>query len=98
MSRKSPRNNELYIHIGAKIKSRRRELKITQTVLGDAGKVTFQQVQKYEKGSNKIHLDRLLDFAIKLEVENIEYFLPDHKNLEELGTQYVRETVLPERI
>ena len=98
MSRKSPRNSKLYKYIGSRIKTKRESLKITQTVLGDAGKVTFQQVQKYEKGSNKIHLDRLLDFAIKLEVENIEYFLPDHKNLEELGTQYVRETVLPERI
>lgn len=39
-------------HVGNRIRARRNILEITQTELGEALKVTFQQVQKYEKGSN----------------------------------------------
>ena len=42
------------VHIGARVRMRRKLLGMTQTKLGDALGLTFQQVQKYERGANRI--------------------------------------------
>lgn len=60
-------------HIGLKIKLRRSALGITQNELGKILGVTFQQVQKYEKGANKIGSGKLYEIAEVLD-SPIEYF------------------------
>ncbi len=55
---------------------RRTLLGMTQTDLGDALDLTFQQVQKYERGTNRISASRLYDLCRVLDV-SIEYFFED---------------------
>lgn len=59
--------------IGARIKSRRIALRISQTVLAESIGVRFQQVQKYESGANRVSASRLLQVAETLDVP-ISYF------------------------
>jgi transcriptional regulator with XRE-family HTH domain len=63
-------------HVGARVKLRRTALGMSQTELGNALGVTFQQVQKYERGANRIGASRLLDIAHVLEVP-ISFFYED---------------------
>ncbi len=63
-------------HIGHRIRTRRQILKITQDSLAERLGITFQQVQKYEKGSNRISASRLLDVAAILDVP-LTYFFED---------------------
>lgn len=60
-------------HIGQRVRMRRMMLGITQESLGDKIGLTFQQVQKYEKGTNRIGAGRLLEIAGILDVE-VGYF------------------------
>ncbi len=59
--------------VGQRIRWRRRELKLTQEKLGDLLNLTFQQVQKYEKGVNRVSAGRLYEMAQVLSVP-ITYF------------------------
>jgi transcriptional regulator with XRE-family HTH domain len=59
--------------MGLRLRSRRLELQMTQTDLAVALGVTFQQVQKYEKGSNRVSASMLMESAEKLKVP-IAYF------------------------
>ena len=61
--------------IGIKIKKRRLELKKTQTWLAKKIGVTFQQIQKYEKGGNGTSAFRLLQISLALRV-SMTYFFP----------------------
>lgn len=65
--------NNFNLHIGKKIKFRRLELRLTQTKVGNAVNVTFQQIQKYEKGINAVSAERLLQLANYLKVP-VTYF------------------------
>lgn len=49
--------------IGARLRARRNLLKLSQTELGKAVGLTFQQIQKYEHGTNKISAGRIIDFS-----------------------------------
>ncbi|MBO1905595.1 helix-turn-helix transcriptional regulator [Microvirga sp. 3-52] len=71
MQKKSP--NQIDKHIGGRVKARRILLGMSQEKLADALGLTFQQVQKYEKGVNRIGASRLLHMAAILDV-NIEFF------------------------
>jgi transcriptional regulator with XRE-family HTH domain len=57
-------------HVGSRVRMRRMTLNMSQTKLGDALGLTFQQVQKYEKGTNRIsasrlqHLTQILDVPV----------------------------------
>ena len=64
------------VHVGARVRVRRTLLGMTQTNLGDAIGVTFQQVQKYENGANRISASRLFDLSRVFDVP-IEYFFDD---------------------
>ncbi len=55
-------------HVGARVRMRRLMLGMSQTNLGDALKLTFQQVQKYENGGNRISASRLQQIAHILQV------------------------------
>jgi transcriptional regulator with XRE-family HTH domain len=64
------------VHVGKRVWQRRKLLGMTQTDLGDALGLTFQQVQKYEKGTNRISSSRLYELA-KVFDAPIEYFFDD---------------------
>jgi transcriptional regulator with XRE-family HTH domain len=53
--------------VGARIRIRRKLLKVSQTALGDHLGISFQQVQKYERGDNRISASMLVRTAVKLE-------------------------------
>jgi transcriptional regulator with XRE-family HTH domain len=55
-------------HVGSRLRMRRLMLDISQTQLGDALGITFQQVQKYEKGRNRISASRLQHLSQILQV------------------------------
>jgi transcriptional regulator with XRE-family HTH domain len=55
-------------HVGSRVRMRRLMLKMSQTKLGDALGLTFQQVQKYEKGTNRIGASRLQHMSQILQV------------------------------
>ena len=55
-------------HVGARVRMRRLMLGLSQTKLGDALQLTFQQVQKYEKGANRIGAGRLQQIGNILQV------------------------------
>ncbi len=63
-------------HVGARVRMRRMMLSMSQEKLGDALGLTFQQVQKYEKGANRVGASRLAAIAKALGV-SIGYFFPD---------------------
>ena len=63
-------------HVGERVWQRRKLLGMTQTDLGDAIGLTFQQVQKYERGTNRISASRLCELSRVLNVP-IEYFFED---------------------
>ena len=65
-------------HLGRKLKLRRLALGLTQTKVAKAINVTFQQIQKYEKGTNGVSSSRLLQLSQFLRVP-IVYFYEDYK-------------------
>lgn len=56
------------VYVGTKMRSRRKALGISQTALADAIGLTFQQIQKYERGHNRISASRLYTIAKVLDV------------------------------
>jgi transcriptional regulator with XRE-family HTH domain len=60
-------------HVGERIRARRAELGLTQEQLAQALQVSYQQVQKYETGANRISAGRIFDIARKLGVD-VGYF------------------------
>jgi len=68
--------NPIDIHVGSRIRQRRIMKGMSQTNLGDALGLTFQQVQKYERGTNRVGASRLWDLSHVLDVP-IMYFYED---------------------
>jgi transcriptional regulator with XRE-family HTH domain len=66
MTKKAP--NPTDKHVGSRVRMRRMMLSMSQEKLGDALSLTFQQVQKYEKGTNRIGASRLQQIAHFLQV------------------------------
>jgi transcriptional regulator with XRE-family HTH domain len=74
MPKPNPRGpNPIDIHVGARIRLRRQLLKMSQERLGDDLGVTFQQVQKYERGANRVGASRLYRLSRVLEVP-VQFF------------------------
>ena len=71
---KSP--NETDVAVGARVRARRKELGLSQSTLGERLGISFQQVQKYEKGTNRIGAGRLHAMAGVLGV-SVMFFFPD---------------------
>jgi transcriptional regulator with XRE-family HTH domain len=61
-------------HIGQKIRARRILLGLSQTELADAAGISFQQIQKYEKGTNRVGASRLQQFSEALGVPPSYFF------------------------
>lgn len=72
--RKSP--NPIDVHVGARMRMRRMLVGMSQETLGKALGLTFQQVQKYEKGMNRMGASRLHQISTILDVP-ISYFFED---------------------
>ena len=70
------------IHLGKKLRMRRLSLGLTQTKVAQAINVTFQQIQKYEKGTNGVSSNRLMQLSQFLKVP-ITYFFEDFKDFRE---------------
>lgn len=66
MAKKAP--NPIDKHVGSRVRMRRMMLSMSQEKLGDALGLTFQQVQKYEKGANRIGASRLQQISTILQV------------------------------
>lgn len=69
--------NPIDVHVGARVRLRRMILGISQEKLGRSLGLTFQQIQKYEKGANRIGASRLFDLSALLDVP-IQYFFEDY--------------------
>ena len=68
--------NQVDAFVGNRVRLRRKILGLSQEKLGEALGITFQQVQKYEKGTNRIGASRLFDIAECLNVP-ISFFFPE---------------------
>ncbi len=64
------------VHVGRRVRTRRTLLGMSQTALGQAIGLTFQQIQKYERGTNRIGSSRLFDLCKALDVP-ITFFFED---------------------
>ena len=78
MAKKSPNAGDR--HVGMRIRMRRTVLGMSQERLGELLGITFQQVQKYEKGTNRVGAGRLIDIAKALNVP-ITYFFEGYANV-----------------
>ena len=74
------------IHLGKKLRMRRLSLGLTQTKVAQAINVTFQQIQKYEKGTNGVSSNRLMQLSQFLKVPII-YFFEDYKEFKDISAE-----------
>jgi transcriptional regulator with XRE-family HTH domain len=81
-AKKAP--NPIDRHVGSRVRMRRMMLTMSQEKLGDSLGLTFQQVQKYEKGTNRIGASRLQQIAQILQVP-VEFFFEGAPTLQETG-------------
>lgn len=66
--------NRIDIAVGSRIRRRRTALRLSQTTLGQMAGVTFQQVQKYENGTNRVAASRLMMIGRALGVSTAYFF------------------------
>ena len=64
--------NRLDVALGLRIRQRRKALSVSQTALADAIGLTFQQIQKYERGFNRVSFSRLVDIPHALECRVVD--------------------------
>lgn len=74
--KKKKQPNPIDIHVGSRIRLRRTMLGMSQEKLGESLGITFQQVQKYEKGTNRVGASRLQNIASILNVP-VSFFFED---------------------
>ena len=107
LSRRGEGPNPIDIHVGTRLRLQRTLLGLSQEKLGEAVGITFQQLQKYERGSNRISASRLYNLAQVLDVP-VSFFFddlpetfdatarreePDSGETGELGSMARRETL-----
>ena len=100
MTRRDP--NFVDVHVGSRIRMRRQLIGMSQEKLGELLGITFQQVQKYEKGANRISASRLY-FTAKILGVPVQFFFEELPGIEEhggmgLSNLRLRFSYLPERI
>ncbi len=91
MKKKNP--NPIDVHVGNRVRMRRMLIGMSQEKLGERLGLTFQQIQKYEKGANRISASRLFQMAQILGVP-VQFFfedLPQQATEEEGGFGETRE-------
>lgn len=76
------------LHVGRAIRARRKLLGISQQALAEAIGLTFQQVQKYERGTNRVSASKLWDIAHTLKAGVVDFF---PASAEQLGTDAIAD-------
>ena len=92
MAKKAP--NPIDKHVGSRVRMRRMMLAMSQEKLGDALSLTFQQVQKYEKGTNRIGASRLQQISIILQVP-VAFFFEGAPDLTDGSHSVVKDAPSP---
>ena len=92
MAKKAP--NPIDKHVGSRVRKRRMMLSMSQEKLGDALGLTFQQVQKYEKGTNRIGASRLQQIAHILQVP-VSFFFEGAPHVEGMPVGGMSEAPSP---
>lgn len=82
------------VHVGRRLRSRRTMLGMSQENLGDAVGVTFQQIQKYERGLNRIGSSRLYEFSRALNVP-VAFFFEEFHDETSGNSSEVNESQIP---
>jgi transcriptional regulator with XRE-family HTH domain len=88
--------NPVDVHVGGRVRLRRTLMGLSQEKLGEAIGLTFQQVQKYERGANRIGASRLFDLSRVLDVP-VSFFFDDMSDeasvqFEQMGSLGVSDT------
>lgn len=81
-------------HVGERVRMARKIRGLSQTALGDALGLTFQQIQKYEKGINRVSASRLFEMSEALGVE-ISYFFEGQPDRDTIRTRNTADASLP---
>jgi transcriptional regulator with XRE-family HTH domain len=81
MTENKKKPNPIDIHVGSRIRLRRNMLGMSQEKLGESLGITFQQIQKYEKGTNRVGASRLQAIASILNV-SVAFFFENAPGLE----------------
>ena len=92
IAKKAP--NPIDKHVGSRVRMRRMMLSMSQEKLGDALGLTFQQVQKYEKGTNRIGASRLQQISHILQVP-VEFFFEGAPNVHGQPVDGMRDAPSP---
>jgi transcriptional regulator with XRE-family HTH domain len=79
------RTKRIDAHVGERIRLRRTEFGLTQEQLAEALNVSYQQIQKYETGANRVSAGRMLEIARKLGVD-VGYFFEGLSEDDDLAT------------
>lgn len=79
------------VHVGARIRQRRTALGLSQEKLGDALNLTFQQIQKYERGANRVGASRLYDLCRVFDV-TADYFFAGLPEFDAIETGFLPRT------
>lgn len=82
--------NPIDIHVGSRIRLRRNMLGMSQEKLGESLGITFQQIQKYEKGTNRVGASRLQAIASIINVP-VSFFFEDAPGQEAVGSPGLAE-------
>ena len=94
MNKHAPRSpNPIDIHVGTRVRLRRQVMKMSQEKLGDQLGVTFQQVQKYERGANRVGASRLWKMSQVMEVP-VGFFF-DGLGHENAVTEFAEDDQMP---
>jgi transcriptional regulator with XRE-family HTH domain len=94
MAENKKKPNPVDIHVGGRIRLRRNMLGMSQEKLGESLGITFQQIQKYEKGSNRVGASRLQAIAGILSVP-VSFFFEDAPGQEAHGAKGLAEEGSP---
>lgn len=94
MTENKKKPNPIDIHVGSRIRLRRNMLGLSQEKLGENLGITFQQIQKYEKGTNRVGASRLQAISSILSVPVAFFFedAPDQLNQQPAGFAEENET------
>jgi transcriptional regulator with XRE-family HTH domain len=84
--------NPIDVHVGSRVRLRRNMLGMSQEKLGESLGITFQQVQKYEKGTNRVGASRLQAIASILGVPVSFFFEDAPGNVPAAGAGFAEET------
>ena len=91
-SRRDPRTAYVNAHVGGRLRKRRILLGFSQTRLGESLDLSFQQIQKYERGIDRISVGRLVHLAQALDVP-ITYFFEELSELDESTPEVLKSAL-----